>query len=163
MLKKNVRPWLLAIGAIPLALTLTGCFGIPGLPSLPGGSDGGSDGGTDEVDEEFVEEIVEGGSDSDVDFESDSLPADFPVDDIPLVPGEVGPSMSISDGAAWTVTIFTEDEATAASAAQLLEDAGFSNESVFAWENEEYLVVIVASDQDDEGRWYVYYQVQRQQ
>lgn len=157
MLKKNVRPWLLAIGVIPLALTLTGCFGIPNLP-------GGSDGGTgDEVDEEFVEDIVEGGSDSDVDFESDSLPADFPVDDIPLVPGEVGPSMSVSNGLAWTVTIYTADEATAASAAQLLEDAGFSNESVFAWENEEYLVVIVASDEDDEGRWYVYYQVQRQQ
>ncbi|GHF18080.1 hypothetical protein [Pseudolysinimonas yzui] len=159
MLKRNLRPWLLAIGVIPLALTLTGCFGIP---NLPGGSDGGN-GGTDEVDEEFVEDIVEGGTDSDVDFESGSLPADFPVGDIPLVPGEVGPSMSISNGAAWTVTIYTEDEETAASAAQLLEDAGFNNESVFAWENEEYLVVIVASDQDDEGRWYVYYQIQRQQ
>ncbi len=161
MLKKNVRPWLLAIGVIPLALTLTGCFGIPGLPNQSG-NDGGSNGGTDEVDEELVEDMVEG-SGSDVDFESDSLPADFPVDDIPLVPGEVGPSMSISDGAAWTVTIYTADQATAASAPQLLEQAGFSNESVFAWENEEYLVVIVASDQDDEGRWYVYYQVQVQQ
>jgi hypothetical protein len=158
MLKKTLRPWLLAIGVVPLALTLTGCFGIPGLPSAPSGGDGGPD----EVDEELVEDIVEGGVDGDVDFESGSLPADFPVDDIPLVPGEVGPSMSISDGLAWTVTIFTADEATAQSAPQLLEQAGFVNEAVF-WENEEYMVVIVASDQDDEGRWYVYYQVQRQQ
>lgn len=158
MLKKTLRPWFLAVGVVPLALTLTGCFGIPGLPSAPNGSDGGTDG----VDDELVEDIVEGGVDGDVDFESGSLPADFPVDDIPLVPGEIGPSMSISGGTAWTVTVFTADEATAASAGQLLEDAGFVNEAVF-WENEEYLVVIVASGQDDQGRWYVYYQVQVQQ
>jgi hypothetical protein len=157
MLKKNIRPWLLAIGAVPLALTLTGCFGIPGLPSAPNGGDGGNDG----VDDELVEEIVEGG-DGDVDFESGSLPADFPVDDIPLVPGEVGPSMSVAEGTAWTVTIFTEDEATAKSAPQLLEEAGFVNEAVF-WENEEYLVVIIATDESDDGKWFVYYQVQRQQ
>ena len=158
MLKKTLRPWLLAIGVVPLALTLTGCFGIPGLPGAPNGSDGSPD----QVDEELVENIVEGGTDGDVDFESGSLPADFPVDDIPLVPGEIGPSMSIAGGTAWTVTVYTADEATAASAAQRLEDAGFVNEAVF-WENDEYLVVIVASDEDDEGRWYVYYQVQVQQ
>lgn len=157
MLKKNIRPWLLAIGAVPLVLTLTGCFGIPGLPSAPNGGDGGNDG----VDEELVEEIVEGG-DGNVDFEEGSLPADFPVDDIPLVPGEVGPSMSISDGAAWTVTIFTEDEATANTAAQLLDDAGFVNETAF-WENEQYIVLIIATDESDDGRWFVYYQVQKQQ
>jgi hypothetical protein len=159
MLNTTSRPWLLAIGVLPLALTLSGCFGIPGLP---GGSDGGSGGGPDEVDEELVEDIVEGGSEGDVDFESDSLPADFPVDDIPLVPGEVGPSMSISDGMAWTVTIFTADEATAKSAADLLADAGFVNEAVF-WENDDYLVFIVSTDEGDDGRWYVHYQVQRQQ
>jgi hypothetical protein len=158
MLKKTLRPWLLAVGVVPLALALTGCFGIPGLPSAPNVPDGGTDG----VDDELVEDIVEGGVDGDVDFESGTLPADFPVDDIPLVPGEIGPSMSIAGGTAWTVTVYTADEATAASAAQLLEDAGFVNEAVF-WENDEYLVVIVASDQDDEGRWYVYYQVQVQQ
>jgi hypothetical protein len=162
MLKKTLRPWLLAVAVVPLALTLSGCFGIPGLPNLPGGNDSGNNGGSDEVNEELVEDMVEG-STEDIDFENDSLPADFPVGDIPLVPGEVGPSMSISNGAAWTVTIYTADEATAASAPQLLEQAGFTNESVFAWENEEYLVVIVASDEDDEGRWYVHYQIQRQQ
>lgn len=161
MLKKNVRPWLLAIGVIPLALTLTGCFGIPGLPNLPGGNDGGNNGGSDEVNEELVEDMVEG-SGSGVDFENDSLPADFPVGDIPLVPGEVGPSMSISNGAAWTVTIYTADEATARSATDLLEQAGFVNEAVF-WENDEYVVFLLATDEGDDGRWYVHYQIQRQQ
>jgi hypothetical protein len=158
MLKKNVRPLVVAIGLVPLALTLTGCFGGPNIPNFPNGSGGNSD----EVDDELVEDLVEG-SNGEVDFESGSLPADFPVADIPLVDGEVGPSMSISDGAAWTVTIYTADEQTATSAPQLLEQAGFSIESGIFWENEEYLVVIVASDQDNEGRWYVYYQVQRQQ
>ncbi len=159
MLRKNVRPWLLAIGLAPLALTLTGCFGgpnIPNVPNVPGGE-------SDEVNEELVEEIVEGSNGGEVDFESGSLPADFPVADVPLVEGEVGPSMSISDGAAWTVTIFTADEQTATSAPQLLEQAGFTNESGIFWENDEYIVIIVASDQDDEGTWYVHYQVQRQQ
>ncbi|HWH97965.1 MAG TPA: hypothetical protein VNS80_06320 [Pseudolysinimonas sp.] len=158
MLKKNVGPWLFAIGVVPLALTLSGCFGLPGLPNTPDGPDDVPE----EVNDELVEEMVEG-SGGDVDFESGSLPADFPVDDIPLVPGDVGPSMSISDGAAWTVTIYTADEATANSAPELLEQAGFTNESMVAWENEEYLVVIVASDEGDDGRWYVHYQIQRQQ
>jgi hypothetical protein len=161
MLKKRFRPWLLAIGVVPLALTLTGCFGIPGLPSAPNGGDG-SDGNSGEVDDDMVEGIVEGGTDTDVDFESDSLPADFPVDDIPLVPGEVGPSMSISDGMAWTVTIFTVDEATAKSAPDLLEQAGFVNEAVF-WENDDYLVFLVSTDEGEDGRWYVHYQIQVQQ
>jgi hypothetical protein len=158
MLKKTLRPWLLAVGVVPLALTLTGCFGIPGLPTAPNGPDGGTDG----VDDELVEDIVEGGVDGDVDFESGSLPADFPVDDIPLVPGEVGPSMSISDGTAWTVTIFTADEATAKSAPALLEQAGFVNSAVF-WENDDYIVIVMSTDEGDDGRWYVYYQVQVQQ
>ena len=162
MLKKTLRPWLLAVGVVPLALTLSGCFGIPGLPSVPNGPDGGSGDDTEEVDDELVEEMVEGGTDSDVDFESGSLPADFPVDDIPLVEGDVGPSMSISNGMAWTVTIYTADEATAKSAADRLAQEGFSNESGVFWENEQYLVVIVATDEDDEGRWFVYYQVQVQ-
>lgn len=156
MLKK-ARPWLLAIGAVPLALTLTGCFGIPGLPNLPNLPDGGGDG----VDDELVEDIIEGSGAGDVDFESGTLPADFPVDDIPLVPGEVGPSMSVSEGTSWTVTIFTADEATAKSAPQLLEDAGFVNEAVF-WENDDYLVFIISTDEGDDGRWFVYYQIQRQ-
>lgn len=157
MVKKNVRPWLLASGIIPLALTLTGCFGIPGLPNVPGDSGGGSD----EVDDEFVEDIVEG-SDDGIDFESGSLPPDFP-DAVPLVPGEVGPSMSISNGQAWTATIYTADEATAKSAPDLLEQAGFTNESQIFWENEDYIVIIVATEEDDEGRWLVHYQIQVQQ
>ena len=156
MLKKNVRPWLIAIGIIPLALTLTGCFGGPSLPNVPG-----SDDGSDQVDE-TVEEIVEG-SNEDVDFEANAIPADFPVDDVPLVPGDPGPSMSISNSTAWTVTIYTADEATANSAPDLLEEAGFSNESQIFWETDEYIVIITGIGQDDEDRWYTAYQVQVKQ
>lgn len=156
-MKKNVRPWLITFGVIPLALTLTGCFGLPGLPNVPGDSGGGSE----EVDDEVVEDIVEGSGEG-IDFESGALPPDFPIDDVPLVPGEVGPSMSISDGQAWTVTIYTVDQATAESAPSLLEAAGFSNESQIFWETDEYIVIIVATQEDDEGRWLVHYQVQVQ-
>jgi hypothetical protein len=156
MLKKNHRPWLLAIGVVPLALTLTGCFGAPSLPGLPG-----SDGGSDDVDE-IVEGIVEGSGEG-IDFESGSLPSDFPVDAVPLVDGEFGPSMSISDSQAWTVVVYTADEETARSAPDLLEAAGFSNESGIFWETDEYLVVITGTGQDDDDRWYVGYQVQVQQ
>jgi hypothetical protein len=153
--KKNVRPWIIANGIIPLALTLTGCFGGPSLPNLPG-----SDDGSDQVDE-TVEDIVEGSND-DVDYEGDALPADFPVDDIPLVPGDPGPSMSISGGTAWTVTIFTADEATANTAPDLLEAAGFSHDSGIFWETEEYLVIITGITETESDGWAVSYQVQVQ-
>lgn len=155
MLKKSLRPWLLAIGAVPLALTLTGCFGIPGLPSAPNGPDGG----TDEVDEEFVEDIVEG-SDDGIDFESGSLPADFPVDAVPLVDGDIQAAMSISDGAAWTVTMIVADQATAESADDLLEAAGYTSDGI-VWQNEQYLVLLVTQQSD--SQWVVQYQVQVQQ
>ena len=153
MLKNNVRPWIVAIGIIPLALTLTGCFGGPG-GATPGGGDS-------DVDDELVEDLVEG-SNGDVDFEGGALPADFPVDDVPLVPGEPGPSMSISDGQAWTVTIYTADEATANTAPDLLEAAGFSNESQIVWETEKYLVIITGITETESDGWAVSYQVQVQ-
>jgi hypothetical protein len=155
---KKSRPWLLAVGVVPLALTLTGCFGLPGLPSIPGVPGGDSDG----VNDELVENIVEGAGGGDVDFESGSLPEGFPEGDIPLVSGEIGPSMAVGSDSAWTVTVYT-DEATAESAAGLLEQAGFSNDSVFAWENDEYIVVLATTEETDGNRWQVYYQVQRQQ
>jgi hypothetical protein len=154
MLSKTHRPWLVAIGIIPLALTLTGCFGGPS------GSNTGDGGGDSDVDDELVEDLVEGSND-DVDFESSSLPADFPVDDIPLVPGEPGPSTSIG-GTAWTVTIFTADEATANSAPDLLEQSGFSHESGIFWETEEYLVIITGIAESDDDGWAVSYQIQVQ-
>lgn len=153
---KTLRPWLLAIGAVPLALTLTGCFGIPGLPSVPNGSDGSPD----EVDEELVEDIVEGGAGGDVDFESGSLPADFPVDAVPLVDGEIQAAMSISNGAAWTVTMIVPDQATAESAAGLLEAAGYTFDGI-VWQDEQYLVLLVTQQSD--AQWVVQYQVQAQQ
>ena len=160
-MKKFDRPWLIAAALLPLALTLGGCSLIPSTPNVPNVP--GIPGDGNEVDDELVEDIVEGSNDGDIDFESNSLPADFPINDVPLVPGEYGPSMSISDGQAWTVTVYTDDEATANTADDRLEAAGFSNESGIFWETEQYLVVIVASGQDDDGRWYVHYQVQVQQ
>jgi len=154
MLKKSHRPRLLAIGVVPLALTLTGCFGIPGLPAVP---DVGS---TDDVDE-IVEGIVEG-SDDGVDFESGELPADFPVDAVPLVDGEIQGAMSISDGTAWTVTMIVPDQATAESAAGLLEAAGYVSDGV-TYQNDEYLVLVVTQQLDGGDGWSVYYQVQVQQ
>lgn len=156
MLTKPHHPWLLVIGIVPLALTLTGCFGGPSVPNLPDGD------GTGEVDDELVEDIVEGSNDG-LDFEAGSLPADFPVDDIPLVEGELGPSMSIPDSQGWTVTVFVADEATAESATELLEQAGFSNEDQVTWETDEYVVVALPSGPLEDGRWSVYYQVQAQQ
>jgi len=158
-MKKFDRSWVIAVALLPVALTLGGCSLIPGGPSVPNVP--GIPGDGDEVSDELVEDIVE--DSEDVDFEMNSLPADFPVADIPLVEGEVGPSMSISNGQAWTATIYTADEATANSAPDLLQQAGFSNESGIFWETDEYLVIIVASGQDDDGRWYVHYQVQKQQ
>ncbi len=155
-MRKSVRPWLIGIGILPLTLALTGCFGGPSLPNVPGGG-----GGDDPVDDELVEDMVEGSGDG-IDFEAGELPADFPVDAVPLVPGVVQTGMSISGGTAWMVTIVAEDEATANSAPALLEAAGYTNDSVFAWENEEYLVVVVAIQEAEEG-WLVSYQVQVQQ
>lgn len=154
--RRSLRP-LAALGVVPLAFLLSGCLGIPGLPGPAGPGGSGEDPNVDEL----VEDIVEG-ADGDIDFESGSLPADFPEGEIPLVPGDIGPSMSISDGAAWSVTIYAADEATANTAPDLLEAAGFSNESQIFWENEAYVVVIVGIQQDDEGRWAVSYQVQTQ-
>lgn len=156
-MRKSVTPWLVVLGVVPLTLTLTGCFGGPPVPNLPIGPDSAEDQQVDEM----VEDMVEGSGD-DLDYESGQLPADFPVDAVPLVPGEVLSAMSIGNGTAWTVTIVTADEATANSAASLLEAAGYTNDSVFAWENEEYLVVIVATQELDEGGWGVHYQVQVQ-
>jgi hypothetical protein len=60
------------------------------------------------------------------------------------------------------VTIFTADEATAKSAESLLEQDGFVNDAVF-WEKDGYLVLVIATDEGDDGRWYVYYQIQKKQ
>lgn len=156
-MRKSVRPWIAGLGVIPLTLALAGCFGGP---SLPGGVPGGGTGG-DQTDDELVEDMVEGSGDG-IDFESGQLPADFPVDDVPLVPGDIESGMSVSDGQAWIVVVAAPDKATADSAPTLLEQAGYSNESVFAWENEEYIVIIVATQEMDDGRFAVQYQVQVQ-
>lgn len=153
MLKKSHRPWLLAVGVVPLALTLTGCFGLPSLPGGPGG------GPTDDVDE-VVEGIVEGSQEG-LDYEADSLPADFPVDAVPLVDGDIQAAISISDGTAWTVTMLVPDQATAESATGLLESAGYTDDGI-TWQNDEYLVLVVTQQTDDQTGWAVYYQVQVQ-
>lgn len=154
MLTKSHRPWLAALGVIPLALTLTGCFGGPAAPNTGGGDS--------DVDDELVEDIVEGANGDDVDFESDSLPEGFPVDEIPLVPGDVGPSFAVpgSDGTtSYQITIIAADEQTANTADELLVEAGFSNESVIGYEKGEYLVVIVGTQEYEDGGWAVSYLV----
>lgn len=154
-MRKSVHPWLAVVGIIPMALALTGCFGGPSLPGAPGG------GGGDPVDDELVEDLVEGSGDG-IDFESGELPADFPVDDVPLIPGEIASGMSLAESGAWVVVVIADDKATADSAPTLLEQAGYTNDSVFAWENEQYLVIVVATQETEDGRFAVQYQVQVQ-
>jgi hypothetical protein len=149
-MKRFDRSWVVAAVLLPVALTLGGCSILPGDPSVPNvpaipgdGSDG------DDVDQEAVEEVVEG-ADGDIDYESGELPADFPADEIPLVPGEVlaGISMGGADQGVWQVNIVVANQAVAETADDLLVEAGFNNESGFAFENEKYLVVVTASDSD---------------
>ena len=153
-MRTSVTPWFAALGAAVMTLTLSGCFGGPPAPALPGGGSA--------PDDDLVEEIVEGSGDG-IDFESGALPDDFPVDAVPLVPGQVLTGISVSQGQAWTVTIVAADRATAETADDLLQAAGYSNDSGFGWENEDYLVIIVATQEMEEGGWAVHYQVQVQQ
>jgi hypothetical protein len=148
-MRTSVRPWLFAVGVVPLALTLSACFAGPAQP-----------GGGAEPDDQTVEELVEGSGEG-LEFESGQLPADFPVDAVPLVEGRVESAISVAEGQAWIVTIVAPDEATANGAPDLLAAAGFSNASGFAWENDDYVVVIVDAAQVDDG-WSVAYQVQVQ-
>jgi len=151
----SIRTVVAGLGVIPLTLALAGCFGGPSSPNSPNGA-----GDDDPTQDELVEDMVEGSGDG-IDFESGELPADFPEAEVPLVPGDVQSGMSVADGQAWIVVIVADDEATANSASSLLEAAGYSNDSVFAWENDSYLVVVVGTTQLDDGRWAVQYQVQK--
>lgn len=146
-MKRFDRSWVIAAVLLPVALTLGGCSLLPGAPTVPNVPAIPGD-GTD-VDQEAVEEIVEG-ADGDIDYEAGQLPADFPADEIPLVPGEVlvGMSMGAADQGAWQVSIVVASEAVAETADDLLVEAGFNNQSGFAFENEKYLVIVTASDSD---------------
>lgn len=146
-MRTSIRPWLIGFGVIPMTLALTACFAGPPTPA-------GVDDGGDPTVEELVEESGDG-----IEFEAGELPADFPVDAVPLVEGRIESAISVSDGAAWIVTIVAPDEASANRAPELLAEAGYSNDSGFAWENGAYVVVIVDSAQVDDG-WSVAYQVQ---
>jgi hypothetical protein len=54
------------------------------------------------------------------------------------------------------------DQATADSATGLLESAGYATDGI-TWENDEYLVLVVTQQADEQNGWVVYYQVQVQQ
>jgi hypothetical protein len=149
-MRTSVRPWSVAIVVAPIVLLLSAC-GLPGVPVMPGG-------GEQPFDEGVVEDIVEGSGDG-IDMETGELPADFPVDAVPLVPGEIGPTVSIADGQAWSVTVYAADQATAETATELLEAAGFSNESQLFWDSEEYTVIVVDGQPMGDGRYAVAYQV----
>lgn len=130
------RPWLLVIGVAPLALLLSGCFGLPGLPGLPGGS----------ADDRTAEELIEGATGGEVDIEMGELPSDFPVDAVPLVDGEVVAGLTVpgsGGSAAWQVTIAAKDESAADGAGALLEGAGFTHDG-FAYTSDEYLVIVAS-------------------
>ena len=153
-MKKFDRSWMVAAALLPLALMLGGCAapgaGIPNVPGIPG------EGNPDET----VEEIVEGANGGDVDFEMGELPADFPVDDVPLVAGTVASSLSVpgdDDKRAWQVTIVAKDEAAAGQADDLLIAAGYSNESGIAFESTAYTVIVVANAEASDGTWQVSY------
>lgn len=153
-MRRSVTPWFATLGVAALTLTLSGCFGIPGMLGAGGGPGPANDPQVDEM----VEDMVEG-SGGDVDYETGQLPADFPVDAVPLVDGEILAGMSIADGEAWMVTMIVPDQATAERAGPLLEAAGFTSDG-FTYQNEEYLVLVVTQESDDD--WAVQYQVQSQ-
>lgn len=150
-MRTSIRPWVAVIGILPLTLALSGCFGMPSIPNLPG---------TD-ADDDIVEQIVEGQGDG-VDFEADALPADFPVADIPLVDGEPGAGFSVPAGEkkAWQVVIVAPSEAAANEAGPRLEAAGFTF-NMIAYENDAYLV-IVSTAEGENGTWQVSYLVSQQ-
>lgn len=160
-MKKSPRPAVIAATLLlPVALVLGGCSLIPGggLPGIPGGGSG-------EVDDETVEGIIEGSSGEDLDVELNALPEGFPADRVPLVDGEIvvgfaipGSDSDPKDG--WQVTLKVANEATAASAEDLLRDAGYSNDSVIGWEKDDLLVVV--SWAQDGGAWQVSYIVAEQ-
>ena len=154
-MRSSVTPWFAALGVAAMTLTLSGCFGGPSLPGIGGGQDPADDPQVDEM----VEDIVEGSGEG-IDYESGQLPADFPVDDVPLVSGDILAAISISDGKAWSVTMRVADQATAESAAGLLEAVGYVSDG-FTWQNDDYLVLVVTQESDD-GGWAVQYQVQVQ-
>lgn len=141
-MRTSRRPRLLAIGVVPLALLLSGCFGLPGIPNLPGGSGDTGD--------QTVEDFIEGATGGDIDIELDAVPEGFPTEAVPLVEGDVvaGFAVPASDGkTAWQVTIAATDEATAEGAGALLEAAGLAHNG-FTYESAEYLVVIATQAVD---------------
>lgn len=94
---------------IALAMTpaLSGCFGNP------------------------VESIIEGATGGEVDLGGNSLPADFPTDQVPVIDGEIVYGGSIGSGAekVFNVTVRVSDGAALQQIKDELEGAGFVSQA----------------------------------
>lgn len=133
----------LSAALVAVVLLLSGCFGVPSIPTTEGSEGGGTSGQAD--DSNSGDEMFQG------------LPATFP-SDIPLFPGEV--AMGIDVGTGWSVMVLIGDlKADFDTAAELMKGAGFealiensSAEGSFgAYENANYHVQVTASDTEDYG------------
>ncbi len=77
---------------------------------------------------QVVEGVVEQATGGDVDLGGTTMPEGFPVDDVPVIDGEIlfGAKMSVEGESAWNVTIGTKDANALQAASTQLADAGFA-------------------------------------
>lgn len=131
--------------AVPLAIamtlaiapTLSGCFFNPG---------------------DIVDNVVEQATGGDVDLGGASLPDDFPVDEVPIIDGEIvyGGALGNAEGKVWNVTIKVAAATAIDDITAQLIDAGFEQQvgsqstadgGTGVFESSAYgLVVVVAKD-----------------
>jgi hypothetical protein len=135
--------------AIPLALamslaiapTLTGCFFNP---------------------QSVVEGVVKQATGGDVDLGGSSLPDDFPVDQVPVIDGEIvyGGSLGNDEGKVWNVTIMVGAATAIDDITTQLTGAGFEKQvggdstadgGTGVFESDAYGVVVVVAKDSDNG------------
>jgi len=77
-----------------------------------------------------VEGVVEQATGGDVDLGGDSIPEDFPLDEVPLIDGDVlfGARVNADGGSAWNVTISTVDPNALQTVSTQMADAGFDQQ-----------------------------------
>lgn len=89
---------------------------------------------------------------------TDSVPTDFPIDDVPLIDGTIAFATTLDTG--WSIWIASEDTAAGFTAAKaLLDSAGYSNEgesttrqgSFVSYHGTTYDVQVTAGEDPDYG------------